>query len=1689
MASSIEMLKIDLVDQLEYMAKVQLEPEQASVASVFLRSLYFNVPPSDLVPERPEALFEGALSLLEFMRVRQRGSAKVRVYEPRHLSGATDEPRTFIDIVNDDMPFLVDSVGGALKRMGAEVRLLVHPVLEVERDASGEMTSLKATEFPTPGVAESVMHIRIGPLSKEEHAQVEDLLGSILTDVRQVVADFEPMREHVRAQAVALRQGRLPESEGESVIEMSEFLDWLSDDHFVFQGYSYGRFERAALSSKPPTSRDKLPLADSPSGMRFDRDRGLGILRDPRRSMFDVFEPPRKRELLRVLKANRHSTVHRTVHLDTVMVSDFDPQGIQRGVHMFVGLFTASAYSAPPASIPMLHHKIERVISKSGFTPGSYNLRTLRYILESYPRDELFQISDEDLFSIALGIFYLQSRHRVALFVRRDPFGRFVSCLVYLPRDRMEIELKLRIEEILARAFDGTISAYYPHLGDDPLARLHFIVKTPSGTPAGLDFVALERKIENATRSWKDRLAITLPAELGRERGRALMRRYAGAFPAAYRENFDEVVAVSDIECIEEALESGKLTLSLYHTEASAPHELRFKVFSASGYVAPSDVLPILENLGLRVVGEVPYEIELPDAVTPFWLHDFSLVTEDQVAVDLGSISDAFYEVFAKTWEKRMDDDGFNKLVLHANLSARQVALLRAYAKYMRQIRVPFSEGYMQQTLRKNPRITRGLVELFVARFAPTASAEDVADGASTPADAELAPKSSRRGGQVPVGAHDVSEIQSRILRDLDAVQSLDEDRILRLFLCLIQVTTRTNFWQLDSAGEPKDHLSFKLKPGSIPEVPRPTPFREIFVTGPRVEGVHLRFGEVARGGLRWSDRLEDFRTEVLGLAKAQQVKNAVIVPVGSKGGFVVKRPPPPDAARDAVRAEGIACYEIFVSSLLDLTDNRVYARSAAGGGHAFTAGSDTPPPSDSIVGPPRTVRHDGPDPYLVVAADKGTATFSDIANRISERRGFWLDDAFASGGSAGYDHKAMGITARGVWECVKRHFRELGKDIQRADFTCIGVGDMSGDVFGNGMLLSQHTKLVAAFDHRHIFLDPNPEAEKSWQERNRLFRFDRSSWDDYDRKLISSGGGVFPRTQKRIPLSPEVRALLGESKTELDPGELIRAILRTKVELIFFGGIGTYVKATAESDNQVGDRQNDAQRINASELGALVVGEGANLAMTQRARIEYSLAGGRCNADFIDNSAGVDCSDHEVNIKILLGDVERNGGMTRADRNELLREMTDDVASLVLRDNYLQSLTLSVTTQLSQHLTDRLARSMRALEKSGKLSRTLEALPDDDALADRQRGGAGFVRPELCVLMAYAKNALFEALVGSQLPDSQLLRRDLLEYFPPPLRERFKGYIGAHRLRREITATVITNDLINRVGIAFVNEVGESTGASPSAVALAYVAAREIIAMREVWAAVEALDNRVPATTQNELLVECSRLIERFTTWLLHEHAGSDIDLYVQGYRAGIAELTLDLTGLLSKAERAALAERTLGWTRLGVPEALAERVASLRFLLPAVDIVRVAELAAVSLTEAGRLYFRVGRRFGFEWLRGATQTLPTRRAWDRQAVAALRDELFTSQREFTLAILREGPSDADAAARVRAWGESRKTALARWEQLLAELRATTNLDFAMVTVAARQLKAIIGAIMPSPPVAAPPLSVTSLRRTGAAE
>jgi glutamate dehydrogenase len=1610
-----EQLKAELIERLAQRAREAAPAELRDVAERSVRQLYAHVPAEDLLADRPEDLWGAAIALWRFAQERLLGTAKVRVYHPRLEEHGWESPHTIVEIVNDDMPFLVDSVTAELARSEAEVHLVVHPVMRVERDAEGRLLAVYDPEAPPEGAsAESVMHVRITAQPAERQETIRAALEGVLAEVRAAVADWRAMRDRCRALIDELAR-RPPPLPAEEVEEGHAFLAWLDDHHFTYLGYREYAFEgegEAAIARVLPES-------------------GSGVLRDEQTTVFHGLRslgslPPevrqflRQPELLAITKANRLSKVHRAVNMDAISVKCFDSAGRVTGMRLFAGLFTAAAYSSSTRSIPFLRQKVEKVLTRADFAPGSHDAKSLRHILEVYPRDQLFQIGDEDLFRIAMGYLNLQQRQRIALFVRRDPFERFVSAQVLVPRDRFDSELRPKFQSILEEAYQGRTGAVETYLTEDAFARLHFIIDMTAGSIPAVDADAVEERLIETGRSWTDRLVRELVGARGEEEGVALAQRWGKAFPPSYQERFAVPAALEDIGYLERALADG-FAMNLYRPAGAAPHELRLKIYTCGPSVPLSDLLPMLEAMGLRVNDEVPFALR-PEGEEDrgLWIRDLELVSEDGAAVPLEEVRDAFHEAFAQVWRGAIEGDGFNKLVIKAKLVAREVNVLRAYCKFLRQARIPFSQFYMQQTLAKNAEVARLLVELFEVRFDP----------ARQEAEREKRARS----------------IVAEIERLLDAVANLDEDRILRRFLNVVEATLRTNYYQRAEGGGPKPYLSFKLDSRKIEELPLPRPFREIFIYSPRVEAAHLRGGKVARGGIRWSDRREDFRTEVLGLMKAQMVKNAVIVPVGSKGGFVVKRQPPAEAGREKLMAEVVDCYKTMMRGLLDLTDN--------------LRGGD-------VVPPPDVVRRDDDDPYLVVAADKGTASFSDIANAVSAEYGFWLDDAFASGGSAGYDHKKMAITSRGVWESVKRHFRELGKDVEKEDFTVVGVGDMSGDVFGNGMLRSPHIKLLAAFDHRHVFVDPDPDPAASFAERRRLFELPRSSWADYDAKLIAPGGGVFERGAKAIAVTPEMRALFGGLEAEeVTPAELIQAILKAPVELLWFGGIGTYVKERHESHADVGDRANDALRVDGADLRVKVVGEGANLGMTQLGRIEYALhAGGRLNTDWIDNSAGVDCSDHEVNIKILLGDVERAGGMTREERDELLREMTEEVAALVLRDNYLQTQALTVTHQIGARLLDRLGRFMRALEKAGRLDRRLEYLPDDETLASRLAQGIGLTRPELAVLLSYAKIVLYDELLHSTLPDDPFLREDLALYFPTPLRTRFAEAIGRHRLRREIVATAVTNSMVNRVGVAFVHEVRERTGMGAPEVGAAYVVAREVFAMRALWRDIEALDNRAPAAVQAAMLAECGRAVERGATWFLRATSGKiDISGLIAAYGPRVRELAEGLEGYLSASDRKLLHERAADFAQPGVPEELARRVAALGHLAPVLDIVRLARDAGVGVAQVARTYFAVGDRFGFDWLRRAALGLPTDNAWNKLAVSAIVDDLYSHQTVLTARVL-DGATDGLPPERLlEAWSEARRPQVARTEQLLAELQSVAAPDLAMLAVANQQLKSLGG-------------------------
>jgi glutamate dehydrogenase len=1599
----------DPIERVLAVARARLGAEKAGPLEPFLGRYFAHVPVEDLAGQSPESLFGAAYSHWKFAARRPAGTALVRVYNPTLEEHGWKSDRTVVEVVTDDMRFLVESVTAELTRRDLTVHLVVHPVLAVARDGRGNWLAAGPRDADGEGFGpESYMHFRIVGQPAERLAAIRDGVAAVLDDVRAAVDDWRSIRDRVATVLGGLRTPP-PGFSPEETAEAREFLEWIHADNFTFLGYREFVLERRGGRAAVAATEGS----------------GLGLLRDPRLALFDDLPsqghlPPEaqafigRRGLLALAKTSRLSTVRRSVFMDTVAVKRMDPDGRVAGVHLFVGLFTATAYNLSVMDIPLLRRKVKRILQAAGYRSDAHDGKVLLNIFETYPRDELFQVGDEALLRTALGIKHVQERPRVALFVRRDDFERFVSCLVYVPRDQFTTDLRRRLQDLLEEAFGGRTLTYYTQLGDSPLARLQVLIKTQPGQAPACDIREVEARLMEAARSWTDVLQEALVAAHGEQEGLRLARRYRRAFRYGYRERFGAEAAVGDVDRIEEVLRTGVLGMNLYRPVEASENQVRLKVYQPGEPIALSDVLPMLEHMGLKVLDEIPFRV-MPeeDGGRQVMIHDFGLESRDGSAIDLGAGRDSFQDAFRRVWTGEVESDGFNALVLKGGLEWREVMILRAYGRYLRQAGIAFSPAYLESTLVAHAPLARRLADLFLALFDPA-------------------------------GGPDPQKIEAEIATALDRVASADEDRILRRFLNAVTSTLRTNFFRTGSDGAPRPWLSIKLDSRKLDELPLPRPLVEIFVYSPRVEGIHLRFGKVARGGLRWSDRREDFRTEILGLVKAQVVKNAIIVPVGSKGGFVVKQPPA-SGDRDAQMAEGIACYRTFVRGLLDLTDNM--------------SGPDPVPP-------PGVARRDGDDPYLVVAADKGTATFSDIANGISAEYGFWLGDAFASGGSQGYDHKKMGITAKGAWESVKRHFREIGLDTQSRDFTVVGVGDMSGDVFGNGMLLSPHIRLVAAFDHRHVFLDPDPDPAVSLKERERLFALPRSSWADYDAGLISKGGGVFERKAKSIPLSPEVKARLGLKADKLAPAELVKALLRAPVDLLWFGGIGTYVKATDETNPDVGDRANDALRVNGSEIRAKVVGEGANLGFTQRARIEYALKGGRLNADFIDNAGGVNCSDHEVNIKILLDAAVAAGDMTVKQRNALLTRMTDEVGGLVIADNYQQTQAISLIEAAGIDALDDQVRLMRMLEKSGRLDRAVEFLPDDEALAERAAARQGLTRPEIAILMSYAKIWLFDELLQSPLPDDAELTEDLVEYFPQPLRRKLHREIKEHRLRREIVATRVTNGLVNRVGGAFVLRLIERTGMTPSDIARAYTIACRVFGLDKLWREVEALDAKVPANVQVDMLGRINGLLERTTLWFLRNGSRPlDIARHVGQFRDGIQVLADGLEDVMPAHYLDDMQERARTFVDKGVPEPLALRVTGLVNLISGCDVVRLAQTRNRPVAEVARLYFAMGARFRLGNLRASAEALPASTHWQRLATAGMIEEIYAHQIGLTAQVLDCAPEPASTGKALKAWIDRNKVLIDRTEALLSEIWGTDLNDFSQIAVASRQLRALVEA------------------------
>jgi glutamate dehydrogenase len=1630
-AASPEQIRDQLIDQ-----AAELSPDLADLIRLYYRYL----PPEEVIDDDPRDLVGAVRSNLLLAESRVAGRPVVRLLNPVAAQDGWDCPATVIQVVTDDMPYLVDSVVAELAHSGVNVQRIVHPIVVVRRDLAGSLREVLAATDPeappSDALLESWMSIEVDLVTDPERArELENRLVSVLHDVREVVEDTDRMVGTARMLADHLEQNP-PAAPEQQISEGAKLLRWLSEKHFTFLGYRQYELVEDPSNGEP--------------ALRAILATGLGVLRQDSlaaRSLTagpDLAAHALAPQLLVLTEASAPSTVHRSSYPYYVGVKTFDEHGNVNGEHRFLGVLTSAAMHEDVLDIPVIERRVRDVIHRAGFPMESYSGQKMLEVIQNYPRPELFSTNEQSLYDTATGVLALADRRRLRLFLRQDPYGRFYSCLVYLPRDRYTTTSRLAMQEVLLAELHGNNMEYSTRVGETDLARVHFMVHTDPNDQIDPQPLHIQQLLADAVRSWDDLMIDAVVAERralppgtpgSPETASEQGLRYAAAFPEAYKEDFDAEVGLVDLRVLQGLRGSGDVAVSFYLPEGAEPGERRFKLYLAGERVTLSMVLPLLQQMRVVVVDERPYQVQRDDG-TKCWVYDFGLRIDptmlDQLsATDVENLRTRFQDAFQATWNADAEIDGFNALVLQAGLTWRQAAILRAYVKYLRQAGTTNSQDYIEDAVLAHTPVATALVRLFESRFDPVFSQTN-RDAATESLTAEI--------GQL-----------------IDEVTSLDADRILRSLLGLVNATLRTNYFVRDEDGNPRPYLALKLDPHQIADLPEPRPRFEVFVYSPRLEGVHLRFGPVARGGLRWSDRREDFRTEVLGLAKAQAVKNAVIVPVGAKGGFVVKRPPAvtgdPAVDREAALAEGIACYKMFISGLLDLTDN-------------LDAGK--------VVPAKDVVRFDGDDTYLVVAADKGTATFSDIANSVSAKYGFWLGDAFASGGSAGYDHKAIAITSRGAWESVKRHFRELGVNTQTQEFTVVGIGDMSGDVFGNGMLCSEQIRLVAAFDHRHIFIDPNPDAASSYAERRRMFELPRSSWNDYDRSLISAGGGVWPRTAKSIPVSPQVRVALGldEGVTKLAPADLMRAILLAQVDLLWNGGIGTYVKASSESDGEVGDKANDAIRVNGDELRVKVIGEGGNLGLTQRGRIEFARTGGKVNTDALDNSAGVDCSDHEVNIKVLLDHLIIEGKLDHAERDALLADMTDEVANLVLADNYDQNRLLGVSRAHAPQMLTVHNRLVNDLVARAGLDRELESLPSNPEFRALGKAEKGLTSPELATLLAHVKLALKEEVLASDLPDAEVFASRLPEYFPTQLRQRFGSAIGSHPLRRQIVSTMLVNEVVDGGGVSYAFRLAEEMSATATDGVRAYVVANRVFDLSSMWRDIAALDNEVPTKVADDLMLETRRTLDRASRWFLSNRPQPlPVGAEISRFAGAVADLSPRMMTLLQGREREIVAEHTAELLGKGVPQPLAERIAAQLNSYALLDVIEVAELAEREVglgiershLETAELYYALSDHLDVDSMLSAVSALERGNRWHALARLALRDDLYSSMRAITLDVLRHSDPGDSASVKIEKWEESNASRLGRARASLREIARVGRPDLATLSVAARQIRAMV--------------------------
>ncbi len=1592
-----------VVDRVVAHAKANAESFDEGLAA-YLHCYYSHVDSEDLAARRPEDLFGMSADHHELGRVWENDTA-VRAINPKAEVDGWDSPHSVVMVVTEDLPFLVDSITMELSRLGVGIHLVVHPVMLDLRDTTGHFVDPHLHPESDARLASlAAFEIDRQPGSAEL-AEIETNLARVLTDTRFAVQDWKLMRDGLREVSAGLDPVTVPLDERD-IEETKRLLDWLADDHFIFLGYREYRLAHA----------DGVEVLDPVEGS------GLGILRTenspstgrPLSSMPPIVQRRiHEKRLLNLTKASSKSTVHRATYLDYVGVKTFDSEGEVMGERRFLGLFTSDVYTCSVLVVPKVQRMVREVLERADLPEDGHDAKRLLSVIESYPRDEILQMEADELFETSTAISCLQERRRVRVFARRELFGRFVTCLVFLPRDQYSTVTRSHIQDVLIDVFGGSLANWDARVSESILARLLILLRTDGDETGAIDARDIESRITTLIQDWDDDFDDQAIHEFGEGDGIRISNTYRDGFPSEYRGSFDPRTAVGDILQMEEMADDDDLAIKVYREPGRPSTEFNLKLYRRGGRISLTSVMPSLTNLGVTVVDERPYEV-VPKDQSPVWIYDFSLHHFGS-EMEFADVAKLVEEAFTSVWSGTVDDDGFNRLVLGAGVRPREVAVLRTLARYLHQVGFAYSRLFTEQTLEQHPKLSRCLVDLFLAKFDP-----DIEDDEREAATAGL---------------------DEKIVERMDRMASLDQDRVIRRIHNLIGAAIRTNYFQFDDSGQPRPYLAVKFDPSRISEMPDPRPMFEIYVYSPRFEGVHLRAGFVARGGLRWSDRTEDYRTEILGLAKAQMVKNSVIIPGGAKGGFVLKQSP---AATDqaAIREEVVTCYKLFVSGLLDLTDNIV---------------------DDEIVSPARTVRYDGDDAYLVVAADKGTATFSDVANELAIERGFWLGDAFASGGSHGYDHKKMGITARGAWESVKRHFNGFRVHVETEDFTAVGIGDMSGDVFGNGMLRSRHTKLLAAFDHRHIFVDPDPEPERSFVERQRLFDLPRSTWDDYEKSLISAGGGVFPRALKSVEITPQMRSALRIEGESMTPDELIAGILKAPVDLLWNGGIGTYIKAVSEPNSSVGDKANDHIRVDGCDLRCKVIGEGGNLGVTQLGRIEFSHNGGRVYTDAIDNSAGVDCSDHEVNIKILLDQVVADGDMTVKQRNELLERMTDEVTDLVLADNYNQTRALSVARVESGSMIEVDSRYLEQLVADGLIDRELEYLPSAEELSERRLEGKGLTAPELSVLSAYTKNILSADLIESTTPDDPAFDRLLVDYFPSELREAFADRIHTHRLSREIVANRVANTVVDRAGVSMIYRLSNETSAPSHEIAEAYTAAWEIYGLEHFTEEINSLDDVIDVEKQLSIHLRTRQLAERATRKMLRNRPAP---FSASDAIADLADPVMEAIGVLPEhlrgADKSAYNRRFKELVATGAPEAIASRAAALVPSIAALDVVLAASITGAPLETVSAVHFAIAHRLDLTRLRDRIFSLPRNSQWETMARLSLRGDLYNDHRSLTVQVLTGAEEGADPLNLVDRWVRANQGAVDRYHQTIDDLR-TAHTDLTTVLVATREVGTLI--------------------------